>query len=114
MRTFADFQPLTDEERATLARALAAFRESGTIPCTGCRYCMPCPAGVDIPGNLALHNMVKSGAAERAAVKKEYDGRPDGVKAGKCVFCHACVRKCPQKLQIPILMRETKRLFEEG
>ena len=44
-----------------LAEALAAYRKSGAVPCTACRYCSPCPVGVDIPRNLALLNQLKGG-----------------------------------------------------
>ncbi len=111
IRTFSPFRPLDDAERAVLAKALEAFRGAGRIPCTGCRYCMPCPAGVDIPGNLALHNRVKTGEALQA-VKAEYDARPDGVKADKCVRCHRCLMKCPQKLQIPVLLHGVAQAFK--
>ena len=111
IRTFSPFRPLDDAERAVLAKALEAFRGAGRIPCTGCRYCMPCPAGVDIPGNLALHNRVKTGEALET-VKAEYDARPDGVKADKCVRCHRCLMKCPQKLQIPVLLHGVAQAFK--
>ena len=44
LKTFSPFKPLTDAERKTIAEALAAYRKSGAVPCTACRYCAPCPA----------------------------------------------------------------------
>ena len=49
LATFHAFQPLSEEEGAAVDRAAALFRQKVRNGCTGCRYCMPCPAGVDIP-----------------------------------------------------------------
>ena len=49
LTTFSPMEPLSEEEEKTLQIALKTYRESGIVPCTGCRYCTPCPAGVAIP-----------------------------------------------------------------
>ena len=54
--TMMDFEPLTDEDRKVVEAALEAYRKNKTIPCTGCRYCMDCPFGVDIPGVFKAYN----------------------------------------------------------
>ena len=111
IRTFSPLRPLDDAERAALARAVEAYRRAGSVPCTGCRYCMPCPAGVDIPGNIALMNRLRTAETPEAEVRAAYADRPDGVKAASCVSCRACLPKCPQKLQIPVLMRAVAKTF---
>ena len=105
IRTFAPFKPLTDAERAVIAEALAAYRKSGAIPCTACRYCAPCPAGVDIPRNLALLNLLKSGQP-RFQAKLVYDAMSEDERASSCVECGACLKKCPQQINIPSFMRQ--------
>ncbi|MBQ6352183.1 MAG: aldo/keto reductase, partial [Lentisphaeria bacterium] len=68
IRTFAGFRPLTDGERDTLREAarVSNWRHSGTSRCTACRYCMPCPAGVNIPEVFRRYNrFLESGDRER-------------------------------------------------
>jgi len=71
--------------------------------CTGCGYCLPCPKGVKIPGNLDLlmwHDVF--GIKEVA--KDRY--KPLEGKAADCVNCGVCVEKCPQKIDIPKRMKQ--------
>lgn len=105
IRTFTPFNPLTDSERLTLNSALAAYRLTDSIPCTACRYCVPCPAGVMIPEIFGLYNQSKlSGDTvefQRAVAALPEDGGPDA-----CVDCEACLRKCPQHINIPSELRK--------
>lgn len=111
LKTFTPFRPLTDAERQTVAAALAAYRKSGAVPCTACRYCSPCPVGVDIPRNLALHNQLKGGLALFHA-KLVYDAMPEEQRASSCVRCGACKKKCPQQIDIPAFMTEIAEEFK--
>ena len=111
IRTFSPFKPLTDAERAVIAEALAAYRKSGAIPCTACRYCSPCPAGVDIPRNLALLNLLKSGQP-RFQPKLVYDAMAEDERASSCVECGACLKKCPQQIRIPTFMQQIAEEFK--
>jgi predicted aldo/keto reductase-like oxidoreductase len=54
--TMENFKPLSEAEREVITKAVLAYRTAGAVPCTGCRYCMECPQGVDIPRNLAAYN----------------------------------------------------------
>ena len=111
LATFSPFRPLDASERDTIGRALAAYRRAGAVPCTACRYCSPCPAGVDIPRNLGLHNQVKGGLSLFHA-KLVYDAMPEKQRASACVACGACQKKCPQKIAIPALMKEIAGEFQ--
>ena len=112
IKTFSPLVPLSDAERKTIADALAAYRKSGAIPCTACRYCSPCPAGVDIPRNLALLNQVKAGQALFHAKKLVYDEMQETERASSCVGCGACKKKCPQSIDIPKHMKEIAKTFK--
>lgn len=105
LQTFSPLVPLNENERETIAVALAAYRQAGAIPCTTCRYCAPCPVGVDIPRNLALHNQVKGGL-ELFHAKLVYDAMEPAKRASSCIGCRQCLHKCPQQLPIPALMKE--------
>ena len=110
IRTFSPFRPLTDEERATISRAVAIYRNVGAVPCTACKYCIPCPVDVDIPRNLAMLNELKFGIRE-SQVKRVYEALEEDARASSCVNCGACLRKCPQKIDIPARLAELAKRF---
>jgi len=76
------------------------YRKNIRIGCTGCRYCMPCPSGVDIPRNFAVWNeYYMFGKSENARGAWNWIDAP--VRADKCTECGNCVSHCPQQLAIP-------------
>ena len=100
IRTFTDFKALDDRERAVIESALAAYRKTGAIPCTACRYCTPCPVGVAIPRIFGLYNHAKT-TGNYMQFRMIYDKMPEDERASACVQCGACLKKCPQKINIP-------------
>ena len=100
IRTFTNFKALDDRERAVVESALAAYRKTGAIPCTACRYCTPCPAGVAIPRIFGLYNHYKV-TGNYMQFRMIYDKLPEDERASACVECGACLKKCPQKIDIP-------------
>ncbi len=105
IKTFSPLVPLSDDERKTIAQALAEYRKAGAIPCTACRYCSPCPFGVNIPQNLAFLNQLKAGLSSFQA-RNIYDAMKTSERASSCVGCGACKSKCPQKIDIPTYMKQ--------
>ena len=68
--------------------------------CTGCRYCMPCPAGVNIPQNFKIWNnyhMYRTYGHIQRAWENELKQEE---KAANCVQCGKCETLCPQKISI--------------
>ena len=100
IRTFSPMKELSDDERGTIAAALAAFQQSQAVPCTACRYCVPCPAGVAIPEIFALWNAYKADG-EKGRFLRGYEKLPEDARASECVRCMRCTKHCPQKLPIP-------------
>ncbi len=100
LKTFSPFVPMDEEEMSAVGRIVARIRNRGQNGCTGCRYCMPCPAGVDIPENFSIWNRYHMyGTYEH--VKWDWEkGLDDGKKARNCVACGRCETLCPQKLPI--------------
>ena len=99
--TMQDFRPLSEDEHALLQEVAARYRASGDIPCTGCGYCMPCPEGVNIPALFAAYNYRNKGSFEQIYCTIEEAARP-----GACIACGKCMRRCPQQLDIPSLLRQ--------
>ena len=122
LRSYAPLKPLTDSELAFLQEIATEMVGLNTIPCNDCKYCMPCPYGIDIPANLLYYNKcVNEGnvphEAQDAAYRKSrrafligYDRSvPKLRQADHCIACGECVSHCPQRIKIP---RELRRIDE--
>ena len=107
--TYSEVKPLTKKERGVIAGALAAYLKRGAVPCTDCRYCLPCPVGVAIPKIFAMYNSYKLDGSF-AALDKSYFSLAPEEQAQECVSCMACVKKCPQSIAIP---DELKRISKD-
>lgn len=89
---------LTADDLSTVAMARDRFDELYPIKCTQCRYCMPCPNGVDIPGNNLTFN--RGIAMDRLAGARFSYGAFISKPASACIQCRECEEKCPQGLPI--------------
>ncbi len=109
---FTGFKAFDQSEMDFMLTVADLYKSKGQIPCTACRYCMPCPQGVDIPGNFKIFNTAsealtlpdsdkKSVAAKQRAFLKLYKGQAKGTRADACITCNACLPKCPQHISIP-------------
>lgn len=100
LKTFNNFEPLSDDEKVFLNDMIGKIRARVNNGCTSCRYCMPCPHGVDIPRNFSVWN----GYAmynNAGAVNWNYnDMKNNKSTADMCKGCGLCETKCPQKLPI--------------
>lgn len=100
LKTFTPFKPLSQEERAVVEDVAATIKSRVQNGCTGCRYCMPCPARVDIPGCFAAWNtyhMYQNYNVVKWRWEKEIG--PEH-QAKNCIKCGKCEEACPQKLSI--------------
>lgn len=104
---------MTQEEHAFVAELRADLQDSMRVGCTGCGYCQPCPAGVDIPGVFASYNRA---ATEGSHAKMQYllttGLRRKGTGASQCVGCGQCERHCPQHLPIRNLLKDAAKELE--
>ena len=106
---------MTEAERDAIREAKAAFEESFKIPCTGCNYCMPCPQGLSIPSLFAAYNESfsldwRTGFFHYMMSVGITSGAPK--LATSCVGCSACMKKCPQHIEIPKRMAEVARRLQ--
>ena len=119
IRIASDCTPNSLDEKSLRAaeEVRNAYRELMKVGCTACRYCLPCPAGIDIPyvfeqyNNLHMFN-------NRLETRFLYASRAGGVITGKtswasdCIKCRKCEKHCPQALPISSLMEEVGRRME--
>ena len=97
--TFARYARLSDAEQAALAKTKAILLSRVRNGCTACRYCMPCPAGVDIPGSFSVWNSFGM-YQDAAGARRRWAAMDESKKPLNCVKCGKCESVCPQQLPI--------------
>ena len=90
---------LSAADMALIDQVRQVYRSLLTVDCTGCAYCMPCSAGVNIPMNLSLYNDVMT-FKDPTGVMIYNAFLPPEQRASACVECGECEEKCPQHIQI--------------
>ncbi len=107
---------LSESELALFSQVEQIYRRLMKAGCTGCRYCMPCPSGVNIPDCFEIYNSYHMFNDKMA--KLHYLGRLYGIfssipaYASLCQKCGKCEAKCPQKVPIQMLLEDVARTFE--
>jgi len=104
---------LTDEELARVAEVRDRYLELSPIPCTQCRYCMPCPNGVDIPGNFAQYNTAAL-YDELEGARGWYEKANAATLASACIQCRVCEEHCPQEIPIADWMPVVDEVLGQG
>jgi predicted aldo/keto reductase-like oxidoreductase len=119
---------LTKEELQTIEDLRGAFaKQIFVVPCTTCRYCIPCPEGVNIPELFNILNLLNQyGEKIRAGFISYYNSLPktqeeleksdskDTGSANLCIECGECLEKCPQQIEIPDELKKVRSIFEDN
>ena len=126
LRTFSPLVPLSDEESKFLENVAESMKDSQNIPCTDCKYCMPCPYGIDIPGIFLHYNKcVNHGNISKSSLDVNYEKArrafligydrsvPKLRQADHCIGCGQCTSRCPQGISIPLQMRRIDDYVEK-
>ena len=126
LHSYSPLKPLTDEEFAFLQETARLMMQFDTIPCNDCKYCMPCPYGIDIPavllhynkclneGNIASSQQDANYREARRAFLIGYDRSvPKLRQANHCIGCNQCSPHCPQSINIPAEMRRIDEYVEK-
>ena len=125
--SYCPLQPLSDDEMRYLDKEIAQkIVGLENIPCNDCKYCMPCPYGIDIPAIFVHYNKCKNegslpmgvGDAEYRKHRRQYlisldravprDRQPD-----HCIQCGQCEPHCPQSIHIPRELAKIDQMIEE-
>ena len=110
---------LSPAELELIDRVGVTYRELMQVGCTGCGYCMPCPAGVQIPTCFDLFNKLHM-FGNLAEAKRFYNSFASGAVlqrepgfASQCVECGMCLEKCPQQINIPEVLKRVATELED-
>ena len=126
LRTYSPLEPLTEADVQFLYDTADLMMQYPTIPCNDCKYCMPCPYGIDIPavllhynkcvneGNLPTSSQSEDYRRARRAFLVGYDRSvPRLRQASHCIGCGQCVSHCPQSIEIPNELHRIDRFVEK-
>ncbi len=119
---------LTKEELQTIEDLKGTFAKLiYVVPCTTCRYCIPCPEGVNIPELFNILNQFNQWGEKtrvgftgyyksfpKTQEELEKSGRNDIGSANLCIECGECLEKCPQQIEIPDELKKVRSIFEES
>jgi len=125
LRSYCPFKPLSEEEVRFLYDTADIMMQYPTVPCNDCKYCMPCPYGLDIPAILLHYNKCLNEGdiiddpqdsdyrRARRAYLVGYDRSvPKLRQASHCIGCNQCSPHCPQRIDIPHELRRIDTYVE--
>ncbi|MCL6459827.1 MAG: 4Fe-4S dicluster domain-containing protein, partial [Gorillibacterium sp.] len=104
---------LSAQELEVIEQAKVAFKRT-KVNCTACAYCMPCPAGVNIPSNFSYFNeyYYLDNANKQTALKETYAAKVEQeAQASMCIECGTCEEHCPQNIAIIDQLKNVAELF---
>ena len=126
VKTYSPLATLNEKELEFLEETVVLMQNYPTIPCNDCKYCMPCPYGIDIPaillhynkcvneGNLATSRNDANYSKARRAYLISYDRAvPKLRQAARCIGCGECMTHCPQSIDIPKELHKIDRYIEK-
>jgi hypothetical protein len=112
-----DLQPINEEERELIKKAVGIINGTITIPCTACSYCTDgCPMNIPIPKYFSLYNADKQEVKEKGWTPQGeyYENLTHRFgKASDCIGCGQCEGVCPQELPIIENLKEVAEYFEK-
>lgn len=104
---------LSPVEQQAIATVAELYSTRFPVPCTGCRYCMPCPSGVNIPAIFNVYNQFSLfGNRQWCAGMYNFAMASTHERADNCVECGQCEESCPQQIAIIEKLKEAHKVLE--
>jgi predicted aldo/keto reductase-like oxidoreductase len=126
IKTYSPLVPLNQEQMAFLEETAEIMSRYPLVPCNDCKYCMPCPYGIDIPaillhynkcvteGEIATDSASENYRRNRRAYLVGYDRAVPALRqADRCIHCGQCSEHCPQNINIPAELSKIDRYIEK-
>lgn len=126
VKTFSNFKPMSEDELDFMETMAALITEYPTVNCNDCKYCMPCPYGINIPEIFKhYNNCVNEGMIAHSSEQKNFKklrrayltsynkAVPTLRQADHCIGCHQCESHCPQSIPIPDELHRIDRYIEQ-
>jgi len=114
LKTFTDFKPLSEKERAALADISEKMASGAAVPCTACHYCCDgCPMGINIPDIFKAYNMIASYGEHNRPHFYYGDVLASGsARANECIECGQCEAACPQHINVIERLKDASRALD--
>lgn len=112
-------EPLTAQQKKRLEKEFAEFSSRNTGFCVGCKYCLPCPANINIPPFMQavyFEEVIKVDGRARDMYNWQLAdiNASKSADPGDCIECGRCEQKCPQKIKIIEMLRILKNKFGQN
>ncbi|MBN1623481.1 MAG: aldo/keto reductase [Clostridia bacterium] len=110
----AEANSMSEDEIRVMKEAIEIIEKNTAVPCTDCKYCLPCPSGVKIPVMFKLYNSYTSFSSKEKAVARYKGWREmdeNKFTADQCIRCNQCIEKCPQGIAIPDKLEELDKIL---
>ena len=104
---------LTNKEKESINKVKEFYKARIQVDCTDCKYCMPCPHGVNIPGNFSFYNNAHIFNAKEHYKEHYYNQLKPEQLAVMCQECGICLSKCPQNIQIIDELKNVAEYFKK-
>lgn len=95
-----------EEEAKRYLQVKEAIEARIKVPCTDCKYCMPCPVGVNIPGNFTQYNKAFMYEDQYMSANVYQNKYKEEQRASACIACGKCEPQCPQNIKIIEALKE--------
>lgn len=107
---------LSDEEIKLIEKVRDKYKSLTKVPCTACAYCMPCPAGVNIPECFSKYNDKHIFGSMNARIMYEMGMgglSSEPARASQCINCGKCEKHCPQHIEIRKELKNVSSEFDD-